>query len=93
MTIARALGIDDFAVVGRSGGGPHALAVAALQPERVSSVAVLVSLAPYNAGGLDWFEGMNEHNVGSSWPSTTSPTRTSTTSCSGPRPWAATRGT
>jgi pimeloyl-ACP methyl ester carboxylesterase len=63
MTIARALGIDDFAVVGRSGGGPHALAVAALQPERVSSVAVLVSLAPYNAGGLDWFEGMNEHNV------------------------------
>ena len=63
ITIARASGIDEFAVVGRSGGGPHALAVAALHPDRVSSVAVLVSLAPYNAGGLDWFDGMNEHNV------------------------------
>lgn len=61
--IARALRIEDFAVVGRSGGGPHALAVAALYPDLVSSLAVLVSLAPYNAGGLDWFEGMNEHNV------------------------------
>jgi len=61
--IARALRIEDFAVVGRSGGGPHALAVAALYPDLVTSLAVLVSLAPYNAGGLDWFEGMNEHNV------------------------------
>jgi pimeloyl-ACP methyl ester carboxylesterase len=62
-TIARALRIENFAVVGRSGGGPHALAVAALCPDLVSSLAVLVSLAPYNAGGLDWYEGMNEHNV------------------------------
>ena len=61
--IARALRIEDFAVVGRSGGGPHALAVAALLPDLVSSVAVLVSLAPHNAGGLDWFASMNEHNV------------------------------
>ena len=61
--IARALRIENLAVVGRSGGGPHALAVAALYPDLVSSVAVLVSLAPYNAGGLDWYDGMNEHNV------------------------------
>jgi pimeloyl-ACP methyl ester carboxylesterase len=61
--IARELQIENLAVVGRSGGGPHALAVAALYPDLVSSVAVLVSLAPYNAGGLDWYEGMNEHNV------------------------------
>lgn len=62
-SIARALRIEEFAVVGRSGGGPHALAAAALYPDLVSSVAVLVSLAPRNARGLDWFGGMSEHNV------------------------------
>ena len=61
--IAKALRIERFAVVGRSGGGPHALAVAALYPGLVSSVAVLVSLAPYNARGLDWYAGMNDYNV------------------------------
>src|SRR5471030_444148 len=33
--VADELGIDEFAVVGHSGGGPHALACAALLPERV----------------------------------------------------------
>jgi pimeloyl-ACP methyl ester carboxylesterase len=42
-----------FAVVGRSGGGPHALACAALLPERVTRAAVLVGLAPRGAAGLD----------------------------------------
>jgi pimeloyl-ACP methyl ester carboxylesterase len=60
--IARQLGIDDgFGVVGRSGGGPHALAAAALC-ENVSSVATLVSLAPYDGGDLDWYSGMNAYN-------------------------------
>lgn len=45
-TIADELGLDRFAVVGRSGGGPHALACGALLAERVHRVAALVSLAP-----------------------------------------------
>jgi len=63
--IANALGVDQFAVVGRSGGGPHALACAAsdLLIGRVTRVAVLVSLAPADATGLDWFGGMTPSNV------------------------------
>jgi pimeloyl-ACP methyl ester carboxylesterase len=61
--VADALGIDRFAVVGRSGGGPHALACAALLGERVTRVAVLVCLAPRNAEGLDWYAGMAASNV------------------------------
>ena len=34
LAIADAYGLDKFAVVGRSGGGPHALACAALLPDR-----------------------------------------------------------
>ncbi|MEY9995924.1 pimeloyl-ACP methyl ester carboxylesterase [Streptomyces sp. V4I8] len=61
--IADALGVERFAVVGRSGGGPHALACAALLPDRVTRAAVLVSLAPRDADGLDWFAGMTASNV------------------------------
>ncbi|KOG30564.1 alpha/beta hydrolase [Streptomyces resistomycificus] len=61
--IAQFLGLDAFSVVGRSGGGPHALACAAKLSDRVSSAAVLVSLAPPDAEELDWFEGMTESNV------------------------------
>jgi pimeloyl-ACP methyl ester carboxylesterase len=61
--IADELGIERFAVVGRSGGGPHALACAAELPGRVTRAAVLVGLAPANAPDLDWFDGMNGSNV------------------------------
>ncbi|MGW2560272.1 alpha/beta fold hydrolase [Streptomyces sp. NPDC001514] len=61
--IADALGLDRFAVVGRSGGAPHALACAALMPDRVTRAAALVTLAPRDADGLDWFEGMAASNV------------------------------
>lgn len=61
--IADAYGLRKFAVVGRSGGGPHALACAALLPERATRTAVLVSLAPRGADGLDWFGGMARSNV------------------------------
>jgi pimeloyl-ACP methyl ester carboxylesterase len=57
------LGVEQFAVLGRSGGGPHALACAALMPRRVTRAGVLVSLAPWEAKGLDWFAGMAESNV------------------------------
>jgi len=61
--IADAYGLRKFAVVGRSGGGPHALACAALLPERITRGAVLVGLAPRGADGLDWFDGMAQSNV------------------------------
>ncbi|RST18640.1 alpha/beta fold hydrolase [Streptomyces sp. WAC05374] len=61
--IADALGLERFAVVGRSGGAPHALACAALLPHRVTRTAALVTLAPRDADGLDWFEGMAASNV------------------------------
>jgi pimeloyl-ACP methyl ester carboxylesterase len=57
-TVADVLGIDRFAVMGHSGGGPHALAAAALLPGRVVGAVVGASLAPYGADGLEWFEGM-----------------------------------
>jgi pimeloyl-ACP methyl ester carboxylesterase len=61
--IADELGIDRFAVTGGSGGGPHALAVAARLPKRVTRVACFVGAAPYDAEGLDWFAGMDPSNV------------------------------
>ncbi|MFI6643393.1 alpha/beta fold hydrolase [Streptomyces sp. NPDC050504] len=61
--IADAIGLDEFAVVGRSGGAPHALACAAKLPDRVTKTAALVGLAPWDAAGLDWFDGMTAHNV------------------------------
>ncbi len=62
-TITAALGIDRFATWGWSGGGPHALACAALLPDRVAGACSLAGVAPYDAEGLDWLEGMGEGNV------------------------------
>ncbi len=50
-------------MVGRSGGGPHALACAALLPDLVHTTAVLVSLAPSDAQDLDWYDGMAQCNT------------------------------
>ena len=61
--IADALGLGRFATWGASGGGPHALACAALIPERLTAAAVLCSPAPFDAEGLDWFAGQAEDNV------------------------------
>jgi pimeloyl-ACP methyl ester carboxylesterase len=44
--IADVLGIERFAVVGLSGGGPYTLACAAAMPERVVTAAVLGGVAP-----------------------------------------------
>jgi pimeloyl-ACP methyl ester carboxylesterase len=61
--IADELGVERFLVTGASGGGPHALAVAARLPERVIRAECNVGGAPYDAAGLDWFEGMDAANV------------------------------
>jgi pimeloyl-ACP methyl ester carboxylesterase len=56
--IADARGLGRFAVVGHSGGSPHALACAALLPGRVTAVLAISGPAPFGADGLDWFAGM-----------------------------------
>ena len=56
--IADQLGVDRLAVWGQSGGGPFALACAALLPDRVAAAAAVAPLAPYQAPALDWFAGM-----------------------------------
>lgn len=61
--IADHLGIDRFATWGISGGGPHALACAALLPDRVTAAATLASVAPFGGEGLDFLAGMGEDNV------------------------------
>lgn len=60
--VADELGIEHFCVVGRSGGGPHALACAALLPHRVIRASVLVGIAPPDAAGLEWLAGMTQSN-------------------------------
>jgi pimeloyl-ACP methyl ester carboxylesterase len=61
--LADALELERFATWGISGGGPHALACAALCGERLTAAASLAAVAPWGAEGLDWFAGMGEDNV------------------------------
>jgi pimeloyl-ACP methyl ester carboxylesterase len=60
--MAGELGLDRLYVIGWSGGGPHALACAALLGDRVAGVATMASVAPYDADGLDWLAGMAPEN-------------------------------
>jgi pimeloyl-ACP methyl ester carboxylesterase len=61
--ICAGLGISRLAMWGISGGGPHLLACAALLPGLVTAAASLASLAPSDADGLDWFDGMGQDNA------------------------------
>jgi pimeloyl-ACP methyl ester carboxylesterase len=56
-------GLDRFVVLGWSGGGPHALACAALLPDRCVAAASLAGVAPFDADGLDFLAGMGPENV------------------------------
>jgi pimeloyl-ACP methyl ester carboxylesterase len=51
--VADALGVDQFAITGGSGGAPHALAVAARLTDRVVRVSNFAALAPYDLMGHD----------------------------------------
>jgi pimeloyl-ACP methyl ester carboxylesterase len=58
-----ALGIEQFVTIGWSGGGPHALACAALLPGRCVGAATVAGAAPSGEPDLDFVEGMGEDNV------------------------------
>jgi pimeloyl-ACP methyl ester carboxylesterase len=61
--VADALGLGQFAVMGYSGGGTFALGCGAVLGDRVRAVATMAAIAPYDAGGLDWFTGMIPSSV------------------------------
>jgi pimeloyl-ACP methyl ester carboxylesterase len=57
------LGVDTFLTLGWSGGGPHALACAALLPDRCLAAGSVAGVAPYEAFGDAWTVGMGESNA------------------------------
>ncbi len=61
--ILDALGVATFITWGASGGGPHALACAALLPDRCLAAATIAGVAPSDAEGLDWLAGMGPENI------------------------------
>jgi pimeloyl-ACP methyl ester carboxylesterase len=61
--ILDALGADRFATYGVSGGGPHALACAALLPERCAAAATVAGVGPADAPDLEFMAGMGPGNI------------------------------
>jgi pimeloyl-ACP methyl ester carboxylesterase len=51
--------LDRVPVMGTSGGGPHALAIAARHPDRISAVSVVVGAAPLVPVEVDRLVGVN----------------------------------
>jgi pimeloyl-ACP methyl ester carboxylesterase len=62
LAIVEQLGAGRFYTLGWSGGGPHALACAALLGERVSACATIAGVGPFGAAGLDFLKGMGRDN-------------------------------
>jgi len=57
------LGFERFVTMGWSGGGPHAIATAALLPERCAAAMCLASVGPFGEPDLDFLAGMGEDNI------------------------------
>lgn len=66
LLLADILELERFGVTGGSGGGPHALACAALLRDRVIRATCSVGVAPLGSPGLErdaWLAGMDPENV------------------------------
>jgi pimeloyl-ACP methyl ester carboxylesterase len=63
LAVLDSIGIDRAYTAGVSGGGPHALACAALAPDRFIAALVVAGLAPYEGAGLNFLSGMGEANL------------------------------
>jgi pimeloyl-ACP methyl ester carboxylesterase len=61
--ILEEVGVERFATYGWSGGGPHALACAALLGDRCAAVATIAGVAPADAPDLDFLAGVGEGNI------------------------------
>jgi pimeloyl-ACP methyl ester carboxylesterase len=59
--LADHLGLDRFAVVGYSGGGPYAIACALALPDRLTRVALVSSSGPFDQPGLT--DGISADNM------------------------------
>jgi pimeloyl-ACP methyl ester carboxylesterase len=62
LAIVERLGAERFYTAGWSGGGPHALACAALLSGRLLGCATIAGVGPFGAAGLDFLEGMGQDN-------------------------------
>lgn len=63
VVIADHLGLGQFAVLGASGGGPHALSAAAALPHRVTRCATICGVGPHDAPDLDISVGMSAEDA------------------------------
>lgn len=61
--VLQALGIEGFLTFGWSGGGPHALACAAMLPDRCLGAATIAGAAPSTEPDLDFLAGMGDENI------------------------------
>ncbi len=55
-------GVERFASMGGSGGGPHTLALGALLAERCVGTCAIACPTPWEAEGIDWLAGQGEQN-------------------------------
>lgn len=62
LLLADSLGAQRFAVMGASGGGPHALACGALAADRCIAVATVAGVGPWEMDGLAFLADMGEGN-------------------------------
>ena len=60
LDLADSLGIENFAILGGSGGGPHALASGHLAGNRCIAQLIIAGFAPFDDPNFDFVAGMSE---------------------------------